>query len=226
MSATQGTYRDWVGTRYMPVIEAHLPHALVAVLQPDARVLEIGCYDGIVSCFVAAQLPMATVQGVDINPAAVDAARLRASAGSLRNVRFEASDALTVQGVYDAVITIRVLTCFPEAAEWHALIAAVERLLRPGGCWYAVDYAFDDANPAYARRYAEGERAGWRRGNFRVEATRGQTLFVAHHHTKEEIACLRERFGNATIRTFESRSMNGNPATMFELLGYREEAAQ
>lgn len=99
------------------------------------------------------------------------------------------------------------------------MIDAIERRLSPDGVWYAVDYLLDPANPVYARRYADAARAGWRRGNFEVVTPR----FIAHHHTEEEVDLVRRRFAVRRFRRFESRSMHGNRASMFELIAaYRE----
>jgi SAM-dependent methyltransferase len=225
LSAT-GTYRDWRAIDYRPALASHAPDALIAELPPHAAVLEIGCNEGIVSCELASRRPDVTVRGVDINVAAIDTARRRAADAGLVNATFAVDDAVHAEGSYDAVMAIRVLTCFPDAGEWLALVQAIVRLLRPHGLFYAIDYQLDEANPAYAARYAAGARAGWRRGSFHVSAASGEPLFVAHHHTEEEIACLSRMFTNVRIRRFQSRSMNGNPAAMFELLGTRGEGVR
>ncbi|HYK03643.1 MAG TPA: class I SAM-dependent methyltransferase [Thermoanaerobaculia bacterium] len=226
MLSAAGTYRDWRAIDYRPALASHAPDALIAELPPHATVLEIGCNEGIVSCELAGRRPDVTVRGVDINGAAIEAARRRAADTALSNVAFAVDDALHAAGSYDAVMAIRVLTCFPGAAEWEALVRAIVRLLRPNGLFYAIDYQLDETNPAYAARYAAGARAGWRRGTFRVSAASGEPLFVAHHHTEEEIACLSRMFTNVRIRRFQSLSMNGNPAAMFEFLGTRGEVAR
>jgi SAM-dependent methyltransferase len=218
-----GAYRDWESIDYMPVIEAHYPDALIAELPSRATVLEIGCNDGIAGCYLATKRPDVFVHGIDINPNAVTAAQARAARGQLRNTLFNVQDALDpdLEGPYDAVLTIRVLTCFPEVEQWNALASTIQRLLSPRGSWYAVDYLFDPAQPAYTERYAAGERAGWRRGNFQVNDGSGRPLFVAHHHTEEELASWERLFAVRSLRRFESLSMNGNRASMFELLAGR-----
>lgn len=223
MLTSTGSYRDWLAIDYRPAVASHPPDALLAELPSRATVLEIGCNEGIVSCEVARRRPDVTVRGIDINAAAIAAACTRAAAEGLGNVDFAIHDAIATRGSYDAVAAIRVLTCFPGAEEWNALLHAVLRLVRPGGLFYAVDYLFDETNPAYAERYRAGVRAGWRRGSFRVSAASGEPLFVAHHHTEEEIACLSRMFTNVRIRRFPSLSMNGNRAAMFEFLGTRGE---
>lgn len=218
------SYRDWESIDYRPVIEAHYPHALLSELPRSASVLEIGCNDGVVSCFVATERPDVTVHGIDVNVRAIAAARLRATQQQLDNMQFDVADVTKFpRRQYDAVITIRVLTCFPRTKEWDALLRVIARAVRPGGLWYAVDYLYDPANPAYRDRYRAGEAEGFRRGSFPV--TSG-AQFVAHHHTEEEIPCLTQPFENIRLRRFESLSMNGNRAAMFELLATRSGEAK
>lgn len=222
-----GNHRDWRSIAYAPAVTAHYPGALIAELPRQASVLDVGCHDGFVSCYIARKCPAASVHGIDINPDAIVTARDRARSEGLDNVRFAVRDVLdpVPQESFDAVVTIRLLTCFPEINEWRALLHAITHRLKPRGWWYAVDYEFDERNTAYADRYAAGERAGWRRGNFRVTTLTGESLFIAHHHTAEELDLLRGMFTVSTFRRFESRSMHGNRAAMFELMGRPKESA-
>lgn len=221
---TPGEHSDWSSISYEPAIEAHYPEPLTHALPAGARVLEIGCNQGIVCRYIARNRQDAVVRGIDINAEAIMRARSEAMHSRLTNVEFETCNVFDIKGTYDAVVAIRVLTCFPHDEDLRALLETVERLLPVGGLFYAVDYIFDPANPAYADRYANGERAGWRRGTFRVDTASSELLFLAHHHTEEEIACMTRRFVPLSFRRFESLSMNGNPATLFELLGRRTEA--
>ncbi len=225
MLKTGGHYRDWASIDYTPVLPAHHPASLLAVLPCTASVLEIGCNEGLVSCHLARKFPLATIHGIDLNPAAIAAAQQYAMQACLSNVQFEIGDALQATGSWDAVIAIRVLTCFPAREDWLALLESMRRLLRPHGFICIIDYLFDPLNPAYAARYAAGELEGMSRGSFRVNAASGEPTFVAHHHTDEEITCMTRRFTTIRFRRFESLSMHGNRASMFEFLGRREQDA-
>lgn len=217
-------HRDWSSISYKPLIAAHYPALLIDALTESASVLEIGCNEGIVCHYIASNRPDVVVRGIDINEEAIALARKEVADSRLSNVEFETCDVLHDSGSYDAVVAIRVLTCFPHEEEWRALVESVERLLRIGGLFYAVDYIFDPANPAYTERYARGEHDGCRRGTFHVNTPSGELLFLAHHHTEEEIVCMTRRFVPLSFRRFESLSMNGNPVMLFELLGRRTEA--
>ena len=67
---------------------------LIADLRPG-RILDLGCEQGIVTCFIASSLPEAEVIGVDRSPAAVARARELAAATGTGHVRFEAGDFLS-----------------------------------------------------------------------------------------------------------------------------------
>jgi len=221
-----GNHRDWTSITYEPAMKSYGAEGLIARLPREASVLEIGCYDGAISRSIARQRPDTRVFGVDINEAAIADAQASARTERLENVRFEMRDALELPAAaFDAVVTIRVLTCFPEIDEWTALLQSIERCLRPAGEWHAIDFQFDVHNPVYADRYAAGERAGWRRGNFLVRKPCGQPLFIAHHHTEEDLALLRRQFLIDRFRRFEGHSMNGNPVAMFEQTARRRSVA-
>jgi len=60
---------------------------------PLRPIVDLGCGKGDFTLLVAAALPSRCVIGIDTNTAAIDAARVRASASGLSNVRFECGDA-------------------------------------------------------------------------------------------------------------------------------------
>jgi len=224
-----GSYRDWRVLPYEPVLAAHYPESLVELLPPRARVLEIGCHDGIVTCYLARRRPDVTICGVDINHTAIDAARARALDEGLVNVRFETCDVIADaigDDRFDAIVTIRLLTCFPRCDEWRRLLGAIRRLLVADGTWFGIDYLYDPTNDAYRGRYAAAEEAQWRLGNFQVHSPAGRPLFVAHHHTDGEIAFLSRIFSVRNVRRFQSLSMHGNRASMFEIVGVKPAEAR
>lgn len=69
------------------------------------RILEVGCGTGIVSLYCAASDSENTVEGVDINPAAVSLAQRNAELNRIKNVKFYESDLFSnVKGKYDWII--------------------------------------------------------------------------------------------------------------------------
>jgi hypothetical protein len=55
------------------------------------------------------------------------------------------------------------------------------------GLLYIHDFVMTPQCESYRERYIEGERRGWRTGNFAVPGREGGMLFIAHHHSMEEI---------------------------------------
>lgn len=222
MTPGVGNYTDWGSIDYQPHLAAILPDALIPLLPAGARVLEIGCNRGDVAFWLAER--GAEVLGVDLNPAAIQQAQARAQrAPAGTRVRFDCLDVATqpLIGTYDAVTLIRVLTCFPMLPTWSVLLERVRSLLAPGGLLYVHDFVRDDRSAVYRERYAAGQRAGWRPGNFRVDGPDGQLMFVAHHHDQSEIAVIAEPYETVFFAEHKSLSMNGNPCTMFELVARR-----
>jgi hypothetical protein len=75
---------------------------------------------------------------------------------------------------------------------------------------------------AYRVRYEAGGRLGWRTGNFQVNDSQGNRLFIAHHHSLDEVASITASYESLSYRSHESLSMNGNVCRMFEFLGRRK----
>lgn len=108
-------------------------HRLLASQVPDGaqRVLDVGCGAGTLARKLARSVPH--VDGVDLSPAMIEAARREAPP----NVTFSVGDALTFDppsGTYDAVLSSALLHHLP-------LAEALPRMagwLRPGGVLAAV----------------------------------------------------------------------------------------
>jgi trans-aconitate 2-methyltransferase len=96
-------------------------------LQPDSRVLEIGCGVGTLTQLLAEALPQGSVHGIDLSPKSIAAGRERLT--SFGNVQLEAGDVLEVdlKGQYDVVVLPDVIehvplevhdTLFGRVASW------------------------------------------------------------------------------------------------------------
>lgn len=94
------------------------------------RILDVGCGAGLASEWLARRY--AAVTGLDAAGAALDAARLHASASGVAVDYREGTPEGLEEGGFDAVIALEVIEHVP-AAERPAFCAALARLVRPGG---------------------------------------------------------------------------------------------
>lgn len=148
-------------------------------------VLDIGCGTGTFALMLAAR--GLDVTGVDPAAASVDVARAKPGADAVRWV-VGIADAETTgdAGSVDAVtMTANVAQVFLDDLDWHAVLAAARRALRPGGT-----LVFE------ARRPERRAWEGWTR-----EATR-QVVEVPHEGAVEEWVDVTDVDGQ--LVTFES----------------------
>lgn len=191
-------------------------------LPRDSSALEVGCYQGGISLYLASH--GIRLVGVDINPIAIQEAISNAAAsGAGDSVRFEEADILQDRdfGSFDLVLLIRVLTCFPDVADWRRLLDRAHAHVKAGGLLYVHDFLTAPDSENYRRRYEAGLHLGWRAGNFAVNGQDGQLLFVAHHHSEEELELIASRYQKIFLDIHDSLSMNGNACRMFEFIGRR-----
>ena len=98
------------------------------------RVVDVGCGGGATTIEIGrAVAPGGTVLGIDISPVLIDAARRRADAAGLANVRFMTADAATVRP--DGAPFDRLLSRFGSMffTDFAAAFANYRALLRDGG---------------------------------------------------------------------------------------------
>jgi SAM-dependent methyltransferase len=215
-----GNHTDWRSVDYKPAIPELLPHSLVPLLSPGQTALDIGCNNGRVGLFLA-KCGIKTL-GIDLNHDAIDTARAYAERGGVSGKAcFRVADIIEepLSGGFDAVLMIRVLTCFPDLDTWRLLLHRAHESLTERGLIYIRDFVLDEGNPMYQPRYEAGARLGWRWGNFLVSDAAGRSLFVAHHHTQEELNEILAPYGKIDLSYHSSLSMNGNACRMFEFVG-------
>ena len=178
----------------------------------DARILDVGCGCGRTLEQLAA-LGYHRLVGVDTAGAMI--ARGRRLYPDL-DLRVVAPGPLPFPDAsFEAVFLIAVLTCVPADDDQRALVAEIQRVLRPAGLLYVSDLllAPDERNVA---RYREGARRFPRYGVF--EHPEGVVL---RHHDPGWIRELTSGFGGVLFAEFEATTMNGNPARGFQFVGRR-----
>jgi SAM-dependent methyltransferase len=104
-----------------------------------SRVLEAGCGTGAQTVALARRSPGALITAVDRSAASLEAARARVAAAGLGNVAFRCADLMALpfpRASFDHVFVCFVLE---HVAEPAALLAALARVLRPGGTLTAIE---------------------------------------------------------------------------------------
>lgn len=114
-------------------------------LRPGMRVLDVGCGTGRVAAAVTRLLPAGEVVGIDISPAAVEAAVRAVPATAAVRVRFVEATPETLQDApFDVAVGRLVLMYEDDPA---AALRRVRGLVRPGGC---VAFLEADHDPYFA----------------------------------------------------------------------------
>jgi SAM-dependent methyltransferase len=112
----------------------------------------------------------------------------------------------------DLVLLFAVLTCIPDQADQHAVVAEISRLLKPGGLLYVSDLLLQD-DARHRERYDAFASDTGVYGAFR--STDGG---VFRHHERGWFTTLLGRFDLIHERLFSARTMNGNSAAGIQLL--------
>jgi cyclopropane fatty-acyl-phospholipid synthase-like methyltransferase len=214
-------YDRWRSIDYKPALPELPAEQLIRYLHSGQRALEIGCNRGRTALWLASC--GIDVTGIDINSEAISHAREQARKLSNVKAHFIEGDFLNQfdMGTFDLIVMIRVLTCFSRVEDWQALLNRCFASLAGKGLMYIHDFVMAPQYESYRERYSEGARQGWRIGNFVVPDREGGKMFIAHHHSADEIAEIADRYERMFLNFHHSVSLNGNVCRMFEFLGKR-----
>ncbi len=116
-------------------------HERLSLAEPPARVADLGCGAGHSTLAIARGYPAARVEGVDVDPASIDLARLNLAASDLRDrVSFELRDAAELdpakEADYDLVTVFEAIHDLPRPVDF---LCAARRMLAPGGALLVAD---------------------------------------------------------------------------------------
>jgi protein-S-isoprenylcysteine O-methyltransferase Ste14/protein-L-isoaspartate O-methyltransferase len=112
-----------------------------AAITPEADVLDVGCGTGTLALMAASQAPSARIVGLDVDPDILSIARrkvARAGAG-VTLAEGSATDPPFAPASFDRVLTTLMLHHLTTPQK-RATLAAVRRLLRPGGELHVADF--------------------------------------------------------------------------------------
>ena len=178
-------------------------------LSHESRILDFGCGYGRVLAMLR-ERGFTNLVGVDHASSLIALARERHP-----NIPFEElPDPLHLpfaENSFDGVLLIAVLTCIPSDENQVAIMNELRRVLRPGGVMYLSDLWLQ-TDTRNIERYARGQEKHGVYGVF--DLPEGVTL---RHHDRKWIEELTSRFEKLVQDEVETRTMNGNSASGFQL---------
>jgi len=179
------------------------------LLSKSAEILDYGCGYGR-TCAELTAGGYRYVTGVDISELMIERGHSLFPGLDLRRIMGTALP--FAAETFDACILFAVLTCVPTDAGQQEVIAALRRVLRPGGILYVSDYPLqtDTRNQERYRAFAEVY------GSFGV--FRLPEGAILRHHDMRWIYELLDAFDLLHEDRLAVRTMNGNPAQVFQIL--------
>lgn len=188
---------------------------LARSLDLRARILDYGCGYGR-TLGEMARAGYQQIIGVDFSAAML--ARCRQTFPQVSLIRNDGRTLPFESNSLDAVLLFATLTCIPHDEAQRALIAEVERVLRPDGLLYISDLLLNED----ARNRQRYERDAEVYGTFGVFAL--PEGVVVRHHRREWIEELTGTFAQLEYEPFSVVTMNGNTSAAFQYLGRKRGA--
>ncbi len=181
-------------------------------LDRRARILDYGCGYG----RTLAELARAGYQkivGVDFSQAML--ARCRLEVAGVCLIRNDGRTLPFKNDSLDAALLFATLTCIPQNEAQRALVAEIERVLRPSGLLYISDLLLNEDERNRQRYERDADLYGVF-GVFRLPEG-----VVVRHHSREWIRDLTGSFAELAYEPFSVTTMNGNRSAAFQYLGQK-----
>ena len=131
---------------------------LLPYLQPEMRLLDLGCGPGTITVGLSAAVGTGEVHGIDMEGSQIELAQSAAQAGSLANVTFHVGNALSLpfeDDFFDVVHAHAVIMHIPDTA---GVLSEVKRVLKPGGMFATRDLIGESS---FIEPGSEGLREAW-----------------------------------------------------------------
>ncbi len=109
---------------------------VVKRLQDGISIADIGCGSGAAALAMATAYPASRVIGYDIDPRAIERARLQGKASGLDNVSFEVLTGEKIPGGFDLITTFDVIH---DLADPEAVLVRIRDALNPGGTYLMME---------------------------------------------------------------------------------------
>jgi len=112
---------------------------LLGELEPDMRVLDVGCGPGTITADLAGLVPDGHVTGVDAAPGVLERARATADERGLRNVTFATADVHALDFPDDTFSVVHAHQVLQHVGDPVRALREMHRVCRPGGIVAARD---------------------------------------------------------------------------------------
>jgi ubiquinone/menaquinone biosynthesis C-methylase UbiE len=119
---------------------------------------------------------------------------------------------------FSGCLFMAVLNCIPEESRQRQALSEILRVLKPGGILFISDYCVQD-DPRNQERYRQGKEEFGTFGVFR-----GSGGGVFRHHKMPYIYRLLSGFELLEESSTEVKTMNGNPARIFQIMARKKDS--
>lgn len=106
---------------------------LLGSIEPDLRILDVGCGPGTITADLAALVPQGGVVGVDAAPGILDQARATAAERGLQNVEFAVADVHGLDFADDSFDVVHAHQTLQHVGDPVQALREMRRVCRPGG---------------------------------------------------------------------------------------------
>ena len=140
-------------------IHRYVVEDVTATAPPGGTVLDAGCGSGRLAVLIARRRPDLQVRGIDLEPGMIEVAARRAEQEQLASrVRFTVADLADLPLPDNSVDLIVSTASLHHWADVDAVIASLDRVLRPGGQLWIYDFRLAPARAVRAASRNLGSR--------------------------------------------------------------------